>query len=78
MRYFGRKAQGLDLGVGAGLYPVTDFQHHLVGEDERGVALSGANTVDIGCLDHELGPETRRWQERDSATLAGVQSFAAP
>src|ERR1019366_8036622 len=77
-RHFGHEPQGLDLGIGTGLDPVTDFQQHLVGEDERGVVPPGADTVNIGCLDHELGPETRRRRERDSAALASVQFLASP
>jgi len=60
MRHLGQKAQNLDLGIFAGLQPVMDFQHHLVGDDERGIALSGANAMDIGRLDHGFGIETGR------------------
>ena len=55
-----------------------NFQHHLVGQDERGVALSGANTMDIVRRDHGLGAETGRGRERDSAALPRVQCFASP
>src|SRR4030081_1103382 len=35
MRHISQKAQNLDLWIFSSLEPVTDFQHHLVGEDER-------------------------------------------
>src|ERR1700730_2069347 len=78
MCHFSQKTQNLDLGVFAALQPMMDFQHHLVGEEERGVALSGANTMDIGCREYGFGAEGVRRRERNSAALAGVQPLAAP
>src|ERR1700730_4372203 len=65
MRHISQKAQNLDLWIFSGLEPVMDFQHHLVAEDERGAALSGANTMDIGRRVHALRAETRRRREGD-------------
>ena len=45
---FRQKAEGLDFRVGAGFDAVADFQHQLVGEDERGIASAGADAVDVG------------------------------